>query len=124
MDDFVHVESPIEDNNPFGEELPNGHDSPHGTSFPSRDAEKVLTNTDNPLAFLNTHSFIRATVLDKIHGCIIGSALGDTIGLYTEFLPSTACATLYPTRNFSLVAPVTEYYLDSHRCKSSILTPL
>lgn len=118
MDDFVHVESPIEDKDSIGEGIPKGNDDPDGTSSPSKEINKHLSNTGTPLDFLNTHPFVRATVLDKIRGCIIGSALGDAIGLYTEFLPATACASVYPSRNFSLVAPVSEYYADSHRCKS------
>jgi hypothetical protein len=40
----------------------------------------------DPLDYLHKHPFIRQTFVDKIYRCIIGSALGDTIGLYTEFL--------------------------------------
>ncbi|OAX77046.1 hypothetical protein ACJ72_08659 [Emergomyces africanus] len=36
------------------------------------------------LDFLSLHPFIRAAVQDKINGTIVGSALGDCIGLYTE----------------------------------------
>ncbi|KAF2187880.1 ADP-ribosylglycohydrolase [Zopfia rhizophila CBS 207.26] len=67
------------------------------------------------MEFLSFHTFVRQTVLDKMYGCIIGSALGDTIGLYTEFLPKHACETIYKERKFSLVEPVTEWYPDSHR---------
>ncbi|KAH7128677.1 ADP-ribosylglycohydrolase-domain-containing protein [Dendryphion nanum] len=66
------------------------------------------------LNFLNTHPFVRKTVLDKVYGCMIGSALGDTIGLYTEFLPKHACETVYKDGKFSL-DPMTEYYPDNHR---------
>ncbi|WEW59728.1 hypothetical protein PRK78_005208 [Emydomyces testavorans] len=36
------------------------------------------------LDFLSLHPFVRTTVHDKIRGTIIGSALGDCIGLYTD----------------------------------------
>ena len=61
------------------------------------------------------HPFVGATTTDKIFGCIIGSALGDTIGLYTEFLSKKESAKAYPKRNFSLVEPTTKPYPDTHR---------
>lgn len=33
--------------------------------------------------FLELHPFVRSTVVDKVYGVMIGSALGDAIGLYT-----------------------------------------
>jgi hypothetical protein len=84
-----------------------------------------VTKSEKPakpdLAFLDLHPFVRQTVLDKVYGCIIGSALGDTIGLFTEFLPKQACETIYKERIFSLVEPITEWYPDSHRSKISII---
>jgi ADP-ribosylglycohydrolase len=71
----------------------------------------------NPnMDFLSTHPFVRSTAQDKVLGTIIGSALGDCIGLYTEFLPAHACATSYPERKFTLV-PITPMRADSHRDK-------
>jgi hypothetical protein len=69
------------------------------------------------LDFLFVHPFVKATVQDKIFGTIIGSALGDTIGLYTEFLTKDASEKLYPTRKFQLVAPATPLYEDNHRSR-------
>ncbi|KAF2265901.1 ADP-ribosylglycohydrolase [Lojkania enalia] len=66
-------------------------------------------------AFLSLHPFVRHTVLSKIYGCVLGSALGDTIGLYTEFLPKRVCGEVYGNRGFRLVEPVTEWCCDSHR---------
>lgn len=61
------------------------------------------------------HPFVQATTIDKIYGCTIGSALGDTIGLYTEFLSKERCAKAYPTRSFTLLEPRTEPHPDAHR---------
>lgn len=63
------------------------------------------------------HPFVTATTVDKIYGCIIGSALGDTIGLYTEFLSKRTSEKAYPARRFQLVEPATEPYPDAHRSK-------
>ncbi|CAP65108.1 uncharacterized protein PODANS_5_6920 [Podospora anserina S mat+] len=52
---------------------------------------------------------------DRITGSLIGSALGDTIGLYTEFLSSTQAATSYPSRTFTLHPGPTPFHLDRHR---------
>jgi ADP-ribosylglycohydrolase len=63
------------------------------------------------------HPFVGATTTDKIFGCIVGSALGDTIGLYTEFLSKEKSAKAYPKRTFSLVEPTTKLHLDRHRSR-------
>ncbi|KAF2792743.1 ADP-ribosylglycohydrolase [Melanomma pulvis-pyrius CBS 109.77] len=98
MSDFVHIERPTEQHPPVN------HGPPH-----------VEQPAKPDLEFLGLHPFVRQSVIDKIYGCIIGSALGDTIGLYTEFLPKHACETIYKEGKFRLVAPITEYYSDSHR---------
>lgn len=61
------------------------------------------------------HPFVTATKIDKVYGCIIGSALGDTIGLYTEFLSRKQSASTYPSRKFTLLEQRTEPYRDHHR---------
>jgi hypothetical protein len=71
----------------------------------------------DPFAFLNLHPFVQPTVVDKINGCIIGSALGDTIGLYTEFLTKANSATIYGDRSFQLLEPATKLHPDAHRSK-------
>ncbi|KAF2821257.1 hypothetical protein CC86DRAFT_411554 [Ophiobolus disseminans] len=69
----------------------------------------------SPLAFLDSYTFVRQTVVDKIYGCIIDSALGDTIGLYTEFLTKAKSEKIYKDRKFQLVQPATKLYPDGHR---------
>lgn len=100
MSDYVHIERPTEQDPLVNPGLPH-----------------VEQPAKPDLEFLGLHPFVRQSVLDKIYGCIIGSALGDTIGLYTEFLPKHACETIYKERKFSLVEPITECYSDSHRSK-------
>jgi ADP-ribosylglycohydrolase len=68
------------------------------------------------LTFLSLHPFVRATVHDKLLGTIFGSALGDCIGLYTEFLPATMANSTYPSRKFTLDPP-TPFRNDMHRDK-------
>ncbi|KAK2794133.1 hypothetical protein FQN52_009215 [Onygenales sp. PD_12] len=71
--------------------------------------------TPSGLAFLALHPFVRATAHDKIKGTIVGSALGDCIGLYTEFLPKSLCIDAYPEKRFQLIDPPTEFRNDGHR---------
>jgi ADP-ribosylglycohydrolase len=63
------------------------------------------------------HPFITQTLNRKILGIMVGSALGDAIGLYTEFLPKSACSTAYPSHSFTLLPPATPFREDSHRDK-------
>ncbi|KAK5050905.1 hypothetical protein LTR84_003464 [Exophiala bonariae] len=69
------------------------------------------------LEYLDLHPFVRTATHDKLLGCIFGGALGDCIGLYTEFLPKTSSEKQYPDRSFSLVEPVTPFATDTHRDK-------
>ncbi|KAF2010410.1 ADP-ribosylglycohydrolase [Aaosphaeria arxii CBS 175.79] len=105
QDDFVHVPSPTT-TNPL-------------SSTPQPQATADNTSEPSLLAFLSDHPFIRESVVDRIYGCIVGSALGDTIGLYTEFLPQAACERVYGKIGefkFRLAEPgVTEAVNDSHR---------
>ncbi|KAJ3489952.1 hypothetical protein NLG97_g5887 [Lecanicillium saksenae] len=54
---------------------------------------------------------------DAIVGCLFGSALGDAIGLYTEFLSAEASKIAYPSRSFTLVpkSEATKLLSDPHR---------
>ncbi|KAI5820525.1 ADP-ribosylglycohydrolase-domain-containing protein [Pyronema omphalodes] len=72
---------------------------------------------DSPLSYLDLHPFVRATVINKIFGVIIGSAIGDAVGLYTEFLPASKSRELYSTNRISLIPPATPFHSDSHRDK-------
>ncbi|KAF7133809.1 hypothetical protein CNMCM5793_005221 [Aspergillus hiratsukae] len=69
------------------------------------------------LQFLDLHPFIRQTVLDRARGTIFGGALGDAIGLYTEFLSRDLSLAAYPDGKFQLVEPATELRNDGHRNK-------
>jgi ADP-ribosylglycohydrolase len=63
---------------------------------------------------------LRSVVHDKVIGTIFGSALGDAIGLYTEFLSKELAFKAYPTMKFSLVEPTTPFRKDGHRNKFSL----
>ncbi|QRV73781.1 ADP-ribosylglycohydrolase [Ceratobasidium sp. AG-Ba] len=57
---------------------------------------------------------------DRLLGCVVGGAIGDAIGLYTEFFPRSHALELYgPSPSFSLVVPPpageTGIYHDQHR---------
>ncbi|KAK0736680.1 ADP-ribosylglycohydrolase-domain-containing protein [Apiosordaria backusii] len=60
-------------------------------------------------------NLLHFTLQDRITGVLIGSALGDTIGLYTEFLSSTQAKSSYPTSKFTLHPTPTPFKLDRHR---------
>lgn len=59
----------------------------------------------------------QATVSDRVVGCLVGSALGDAIGLYTEFLSRTKSEAAYPSRKFKLspADDATRFLADHHR---------
>ncbi|KAK7013313.1 ADP-ribosylation/Crystallin J1 [Favolaschia claudopus] len=58
-------------------------------------------------------------VLDRAEGALFGSALGDTIGIYTEFMTAEEAAEAYGSSSpdFTLVPPETPFHNDSHRCR-------
>ena len=60
---------------------------------------------------------VRANLHDRVLGCLFGSALGDAIGLYTEFLSAEMAAVAYPLRNFTLLprSKATPFRRDPHR---------
>lgn len=78
-------------------------------------------------------------ILSKAYGALIGSALGDAIGLYTgqsrfmycrdsasrgpatEFMTPEQSLAAYPSASFSLVEPVTDTHQDTHRCKPMLV---
>ncbi|TXT06187.1 hypothetical protein VHUM_03660 [Vanrija humicola] len=59
----------------------------------------------------------RATLHDRAVGTLIGSAIGDAVGLYTEFLPKTRIGDLYPSGTFTLLPNPTPFARDMHRLK-------
>jgi len=74
----------------------------------------------NPLPSLpaaSTSALLRSALQDRVVGSLVGSALGDTIGLYTAFLSAAAALEAYPSRTFTLVPPLgpTPAKFDLHR---------
>lgn len=59
----------------------------------------------------------QASLQDRIVGTLFGSALGDAIGLYTEFLSAEISAKAYPDRIFTLLPreKATPFRRDHHR---------
>lgn len=59
---------------------------------------------------------------DRIIGTLFGSALGDAIGLYTEFLTSAEAEKAYPSRRFRLspARDATPFKRDWHRSPQRI----
>lgn len=77
---------------------------------------------DDVLAILSNlpagpRNLLRLALADRIIGCLIGSALGDAIGLYTEFFTAARAAQEYPDGRFTLHPAPTPFYPDLHRCK-------
>ena len=70
-----------------------------------------------PLPPTATDALLRAALSDRVVGVLVGSALGDTIGLYTEFLSAANALETYPSRSFTLAPPAgpTPYKFDLHR---------
>ncbi|KAK7040026.1 ADP-ribosylglycohydrolase-domain-containing protein [Favolaschia claudopus] len=58
-------------------------------------------------------------VLDKAEGALFGSALGDAIGIYTEFMTAEQAIEAYgsSTPSFTLIQPETPFHTDTHRCR-------
>lgn len=59
----------------------------------------------------------KASVHDRIVGTLFGSALGDAVGLYTEFLSGDMSVLAYPEKRFKLspAAEATPFRRDAHR---------
>ncbi|KAK5659140.1 hypothetical protein OQA88_1230 [Cercophora sp. LCS_1] len=62
-----------------------------------------------------TSPLLLAAHRDLATGTLLGSALGDTIGLYTEFLSASSSLAAYPTRRFTLTPTPTTFHPDLHR---------
>jgi ADP-ribosylglycohydrolase len=63
-----------------------------------------------------TTHLLHHTLQDRVTGVLLGSALGDAIGLYTEFLSASHAAAAYPSGRFTLAPPSpTPFKLDPHR---------
>ena len=62
------------------------------------------------------HVFVRDTMREKVFGVTVGSAVGDAIGLYTEFLTKAQALALYPEASFRLTPPVTQHRTKTVEC--------
>ncbi|KAK5996688.1 hypothetical protein PT974_02028 [Cladobotryum mycophilum] len=73
--------------------------------------------TSLPLSQDALVALARENMHDRVVGCLFGSALGDAIGLYTEFLSGEMSEKAYPRRSFTLYPPsrATPFRRDSHR---------
>ena len=83
----------------------------------------MATPSDMPCLPTNlgaAHPLLRAGLHDRVIGTLIGSALGDAIGLYTEFLSGAASAAAYPSRRFTLSPTPTPFHRDMHRLKHEL----
>ncbi|KAK4244527.1 ADP-ribosylglycohydrolase-domain-containing protein [Corynascus novoguineensis] len=76
-----------------------------------------MSSPEHLLPSSATVNLLQATLRDRVTGALVGAALGDAIGLYTEFLSAAHAAEAYPSRRFTLAgAPrPTPFKLDSHR---------
>lgn len=90
---------------------------PANTDSNKPEPKSNLPNLDNLLPPESRISLLREILSDKIVGCIIGSALGDAIGLYTEFLSGEKARESYPSGKFTLTGDggPTPFLLDLHR---------
>ncbi|KAJ7785119.1 ADP-ribosylglycohydrolase-domain-containing protein [Mycena maculata] len=57
-------------------------------------------------------------ILDRAEGALFGSALGDSIGIYTEFMTAAQAVEAYRSSpQFTLLPPETPLHNDTHRCR-------
>ncbi|KAF7563624.1 hypothetical protein G7046_g543 [Stylonectria norvegica] len=73
--------------------------------------------TSFPLLAEPTKAMVQELLHDRIIGTLFGSALGDAIGLYTEFLTADLSVKAYPSRKFTLTPTdeATPFRRDHHR---------
>ncbi|KAI9158900.1 adp-ribosylglycohydrolase [Paramyrothecium foliicola] len=64
-----------------------------------------------------TKAMTKAYMHDRVIGTLYGSALGDAIGLYTEFLSAELSRQAYPSGSFTLLpaSAATPFRRDNHR---------
>lgn len=104
------------------------------SNLPPFPAVQMASESAN-LDYLSLHPFVRSTVVEKVRGTLIGSALGDAVGLYTgqwtlrlaryvrltsvivEFLSKQQATEAYDGQSISLIPPVTPFFGDGHRDK-------
>ncbi|KAL7929691.1 ADP-ribosylglycohydrolase domain-containing protein [Trichoderma chlorosporum] len=73
--------------------------------------------TASPLSQHALEAMAREMMHDRIVGCLFGSALGDAIGLYTEFLSGDMARLAYLSQKFTLCprSEATPFRRDTHR---------
>jgi ADP-ribosylglycohydrolase len=78
------------------------------------------THDDVPSDLSTAHPLVLSALHDRAVGVLIGAALGDAIGLYTEFLSAERAAEAYPARRFALAPEPTPFFRDMHRLKHQL----
>ena len=84
---------------------------------------KMAADSDTPTFptdLGSAHPHLLATLHDRVVGLLVGSALGDAIGLYTEFLSAASATAYYPSRRFTLSPTPTPFHQDMHRLKHEL----
>lgn len=76
-----------------------------------------MAGTQQLKRLLGVSPLLKHAIHDRVIGTLFGSALGDSIGLYTEFLSKELCVRAYPHAKFSLIEPTTPFRVDGHRNK-------
>ncbi|KAK4463205.1 ADP-ribosylglycohydrolase-domain-containing protein [Cladorrhinum samala] len=82
---------------------------------PTPDDRDVLANLSSLPE--GPRNLLRLALADRVTGCLVGSAVGDAIGLYTEFFTAARAAVEYPEAKFTLHPTPTHFSPDLHRCK-------
>ncbi|KAK3386303.1 ADP-ribosylglycohydrolase-domain-containing protein [Sordaria brevicollis] len=84
-------------------------------------ADDFLSHPPHPSSMSKTN-YHRQTLSSRTTASLLGLALGDAIGLYTEFLSASESRAAYPQKRFILWScppgPPTPFHMDSHRAQN------